>query len=232
MSKRQKRNKKCQKPTLDIVSRSADLKNPVQYKKSDLINIVSVTTINCGSSLTNVKSWSIYMLNQMTSINERKIFINNNPTLNYAELVLQPHTLNYGIYRIVYTVKMSGSNLTSFESQIDTFIQIIPSGLVISALRSSQPVYGGTIEITRGLDQQIQFNPFLHSYDIDSEAVITSLSFKYSCQIIDSNIQHGYPQIPGTNQFIYLDDFKMNSSLSSLNSCFNSSGYEKIYLFT
>jgi len=164
------------------------------------------------------------MLNEMTGLNERQIFINNNPTLNYAELVLQPQTLDYGLYRVVYTLKMSGANLTSFESQIDTFIQIIPSGLVISALRSSQPMYGGTVEISRGFDQQIQFNPFLHSYDIDSVAVITSLSFKYSCQIIDSNIQNGYPQIPGTNKFIHLDDFKMNSSLSSLNSCFNSTG--------
>ena len=118
------------------------------------------------------------MLNQMTGLNERQIFLKNNPTLNYAELVLQPQTLNYGLYKIVYTLKLSGSNLTTFQSQIDTFIQIIPSGLVISALRSSQPMYGGTVEITRGFDQQIQFNPFLHSYDIDSVAVVTSLTFK------------------------------------------------------
>jgi hypothetical protein len=206
------------------VSRSIEFTNPVQYKKNDLISIVSVTTINCGSSLTNVKSWSIYMLNQMTGKAQQKMVINNNPTLNYAELVLQPQTLNYGVYRVVYTLKMSGANLTSFQSQIDTFIQIIPSGLVISALRSSQPMYGGTIEITRGFDQQIQFNPFLNTYDIDSVAVITSLTFKYSCQIIDSNIQNGYPQIPGTNQLIYLDDFKTNSSLSPLNYCFNLTG--------
>jgi hypothetical protein len=164
------------------------------------------------------------MLNQMTGKAQQKMVINNNPTLNYAELVLQPQTLDYGVYRVLYTLKMSGANLTSFQSQIDTFIQIIPSGLVISALRSSQPMYGGTIEITRGFYQQIQFNPFLNTYDIDSVAVITSLTFKYSCQIIDSNIQNGYPQIPGTNQLIYLDDFKINSSLSSLNSCFNSTG--------
>jgi len=162
------------------------------------------------------------MLNEMTGLNERQIFINNNPTINYAELVLQPQTLNYGLYRIVYTLKMSGLNMTTFHSQIDTFIQIIPSGLFISALRSSQPIYGGTVEISRGFDQQIQFNPFTNTYDIDSVAVITTLTFKYSCQLIDSNIQHGYPQIPGTNQLIYLDDFKMNSSLSSLNSCLNS----------
>ena len=197
------------------------LTNPVQYKKSDLIQIVSVTTINCGSTLTNEKSWSIDMIDPLTGISTKSIVLLNNPTINYAELVLQPHTLDYGLYRFVYTLTMTGTNLTSFKSQIDTFVLVFPSGLIISALKSSQPMFGGTIEITRGVDQKIQFDPFLNSYDIDSVAIITSLTFKYSCQIIDSNIPQGYPQIPGTSQLIYLDDFKANSSLSLLDSCFN-----------
>jgi hypothetical protein len=209
---------------LDIVSRSYPYNNSKDYKKSNLIDIKSVTTINCGSYLINEKSWAIYMLNKLTGINEQQIFLTDNPTVNYADLVIQPNSLAYGLYRIVYTVKMTGSNSKSLQSQIDTFIQVIPSGLVISALKSSIPMYGGTIEITRGFDQQIQFDPFINSYDIDSVAVVTSLTFKYSCQIIDSNIQMGYTQIPGTNQIIYLDDFKLNSSLSLLNSCFNQTG--------
>ena len=56
-------------------------------------------------------------------------------------------------------------------------------------------------------------------------AIITSLTFKYACQIIDSNVPQGYPQIPGTFDVIYLDDFKINTSLSSLESCFNTTGF-------
>jgi hypothetical protein len=207
---------------LDIISRSYPYNNTKIYKYSDLIDIKSVTAINCGSYLINEKSWTIYMLNKLTGINEQQIFLTDNPTVNYADLVIQPNSLAYGLYRIVYTVKMTWADL---QSQIDTFIQVIPSGLVISALRSSQPMYGGTIEIERGYDQEIQFNPFINSYDIDSVAIITSLTFKYSCQIIDSKIEMGYPQIPGTNQIIYLDDFKLNSSLSLLNSCFNQTSF-------
>jgi hypothetical protein len=85
-------------------------------------------------------------------------------------------------------------------------------------------MYGGTIEITRGQNQTIQFNPYLFTYDIDNEAVITSLTFKYACQLIDANIPKGYPLQPVTNKTIYLDDFKSNLSLSQLNSCFNSTG--------
>jgi hypothetical protein len=111
--------------------------------------------------------------------------------------------------------------MTGQQCQIDTFVQIIPSGLVLSTLRLSQPMYGGRIEITRGLNQKIEFNPFLFTYDIDALAVITSLTFKYACQIIDSNIPSGYPQLPGNNQMVYLDDIKQNSSLKNLDRCFN-----------
>jgi hypothetical protein len=46
-------------------------------------------------------------------------------------------------------------------------------------------MYGGTIEITRGSNQAIQFNPYLFTYDIDGVTVITSLKFEYSCQIVN-----------------------------------------------
>ena len=116
---------------------------------------------------------------------------------------------------------------TVFSAFAFTYIRIIPSGLVLSSLRLSQPMYGGTIEITRGQNQQIQFNPYLFTYDIDNVAVKTSLKFKYSCQIIDSNIPSDYPLQPGTNQTIHLDEFKSNPSLSQLNTCFNSTGIKQ-----
>ncbi len=166
-------------------------------------------------SLTNEKVWTIY------GQNEEQIVLKNNPTINYAELILQPHTLPYGLYRVVYTLTMIATN---FIDSSQTFIQIIPSGLVLSTLKSSQPIYGGTIQVTRGQNQSIPFNPYLFSYDIDNVAVITSLSFKYACQIIDSNIAQGY-LLNGLNQTINLDDFKSNASLSHLNTCFKTTGW-------
>jgi len=215
---------KCQNPTINIISRQALFRNATVYKKSDFVNIVSSTKIICNLSTSNHKQWEIYLVSELNGLDKQQIHIVNNPTLNFAELVLQPNSLNYGIYRIVYSVTMSGTSNSVFTSQIDTFIQIFPTGLVISALKSSQPIYGGTIEITRGFDQKIEFDPFINSFDIDSVAVMTSLTFKYSCQIIDSNTQNGYPLIPGTTQLIYLDDFKQSSSLASLNTCFNGAG--------
>jgi hypothetical protein len=222
----------CTNPLLKIVPRGANaLSGTNIYKQNDLIKIVGQTTLNCLASLANVKQWTIFKLNDVTGLIEEHIQIKNNPSLNYAELVLQPQTLAYGLYRIFYNVTMTyKENGSLFSSIADTFINVIPSGLLISSLKMSQPMFGGTIQIMRGLNQKIEFDPFLFSYDIDYVAVITSLTFKYSCQIIDSNIPSGYPQIPGTNQIVYLDDIKQNSSLNSFNTCFNSTS--KIFYFS
>jgi len=150
---------------------------------------VSQTQINCVDSLANLKEWSIFMVNSMTGIDEKQIYLKTNPTLAYAELVLQPQTLSYGLYRIVFTATHILSNITEkLSNSIDTFISIIPSGLVISSLKLSRPMYGGTIEITRGSNQAIQFNPYLFTYDIDGVVVITSLKFEYSCQIVNQTM--------------------------------------------
>ena len=129
------------------------------------------------------------MVNNMTGLDDKQIYLNTNPTLTYAELVLQPQTLSYGLYRIVFKATQIISNSTEkLSNSIDTFIEIVPSGLVVSSLKLSKPMYGGTIEITRGSNQSIQFDPYLFTYDIDRTAVITSLKFEYSCQIVNQVI--------------------------------------------
>jgi len=179
-------NKKCQRPTVDIVNRISSFKTPQVYTKDTLITIVSQTKLSCVNSLANLKEWSIFMVNNMTGIDEKQIYLNTNPTFTNAELVLQPQTLSYGLYRIVFTTTQILPNSTEkLSNSIYTFIRIVPSGLVISSLKLSQPMYGGTIEITRGSSQSIQFNPYLFSYDIDGVAVISNLKFEYSCQIVN-----------------------------------------------
>ena len=127
-------------------------------------------------------------------------------------------------------MKLQETHPQLISNQKEAFLQIVPSGLVLSTLKLSQPMYGGTIKIKRGLNQSIEFNPYLFTYDIDSVAVISTLPFKYACQIIDSNIEQGYPQSSETNQIIYLDTIQQNSSLKHLDSCFNSSSNITFFL--
>ena len=97
-------------------------------------------------------------MDEITGQIVEQAFVVNNPTINYAMLVLQPQTLSHGLYKIIYTVTMEN---VSFTSSAETFIRITPSGLVLSSQKSSQPMYGGTIEITRGQNQKIQFDPYI-----------------------------------------------------------------------
>lgn len=157
----------------------------------------------------------------MSGLDIQQIILSSNPTINYAELVLQPKTLFSGLYRFVFSLTMLNPDGTTLSSQIDTFVKIIPSGLVLSTLSLSQPMYGGLIEISRGQAQTISFNPFLFSYDIDGIAVITSLTFKYTCEVIDLNLEQGYPVFPGSNQSIYLSDIIQNANLKNFDRCFN-----------
>ena len=192
---------------------------------------MGITTLNCASSLSNQKLWLIYKVNEQTGDDEHQIQLDNNPTINYAELVIQPKSLPvYGLYRFVYTVTMINSDSISYSSQTSTYVSIIPSGIVISALKSIQGIFGGTVEISRGQNQAINFNPFTNTYDIDGLAVISSLSFKYSCQLIDSNNESGYPIMPESSSLIYLDDFLTNANLKTYDKCFNSTGSIIYYL--
>jgi hypothetical protein len=156
------------------------------------------------------------MANNMTGMDEKQINLNTNPSFAYAELVLQPQTLSYGLYRIVFTATQILSNSTKkLSNSIDTFFEIIPSGLVISSLKLSKPMYGGSIEITRGSNQPISFNPYLFTYDIDGVAVITNLKFEYSCQIVDQAINDTVGRV------------------STLHTCFNgtNNGLENLIFF-
>ena len=188
-------------------------------KISDLFSLIGIATIVCNASLSNQKQWLIYSVDSASGVDLQQITLINNPTINYAELVLQPKSFSTGLYRFVFSLTMTNPDGTTLTSQINTFVSIIPSGLVLSTLSQSQPMYGGSIEISRGQAQSIAFNPFLFSYDIDSIAVMRSLTFKYACEVIDSNIEQGYPMLSG--QMIYLSDIKQNLALASNEKCFN-----------
>jgi hypothetical protein len=206
---------------LDIVSCTPNINQPTVKKISDLFSLIGLATINCNSSLTNQKQWYIYSVDSITGTYLQQITLSTNPTINYAELVIQPRTFSIGLYKCIYTLTMINPDSTTLTGQVYTYVSIIPSGLVLSTLSQSQPMYGGSIEISRGHSQSISFNPFLFTYDIDSIAVITSLTFKYACEVIDFNIPKGYPTLPITNQSIYLSDIKQNTNLISYDKCFN-----------
>ena len=213
---------------MDIQSRSSNSSQPMTKQYNEQITLIGLISLGIKSDLSVYKKqWNLFKIVKPSTINqndqEQSILIKNNPTLTNQDLVLQPQTLDYGLYRIYFSVTFK-SNINMTTLYVDTFLSIIPSGLVLSTLKLSQPMYGGTIEITRGLNQSIDFDPFLFTYDIDSKAVISSLSFKYSCQIV--NDQREMIGLNNSNTSItYLDAIKQQQSVNPMTmTCFNSTG--------
>ena len=201
-----------------------------QYNEQ--ITLIGLISLSSKSDL-NVykKQWNLYKIVKPLTNNqndqEQSILIKNNPTLTNQDLVLQPQTLDYGLYCIYFSVTFKSNifnkNNNMSTLSIDTYLSIIPSGLVLSTLKLSQPMYGGTIEITRGINQTIDFDPFLFTYDIDSKAVISTLSFKYSCQIVNDQVDT-IGKFNDSNM-IYLDEIKQQKSGTPIPTpCFNLTG--------
>lgn len=123
-------------------------------------------------------------------------------------------------------------NSVLYTDTATTYIQVVPSGLVIVALDGSQG--SGTYEIAIGTSQVLTLDPVGYSYDIDSLASMANLKFTYYCKVIDNAVEYDYPQLYYAN---YLDLLTMqNNYASNLNiqqffnsnnthSCFNSIGY-------
>jgi hypothetical protein len=207
-----------------------------QYNEQ--ITLIGLISLSAKSDL-NVykKQWTLFKIaKQINNQNdqEQSILIKNNPTLTNQDLVLQPQTLDYGLYRIYFSVTFKSNifnkNNNMSTLSVDTYLSIIPSGLVLSTLKLSQPMYGGTIEITRGINQTIDFDPFLFTYDIDSKAVISTLSFKYSCQIVNDQVDT--IGLFNNSNMIYLDAIKQQKNVNPMTmSCFNSTGESKFIFF-
>ena len=206
--------------SIDIQSRCSNLLQPMEKKRNDLITILGIISLtkptNHTLSIEKIQ-WTIFKLESKNG-QETEVQIKNNPTLNYLELVLQPQTLDFSMYHIYFSVTFKcDSNLTTLKN--DTYLRVNASGLVLSTLKLNQPMYGGTIEITRGLNQTIDFDPFIFTYDIDAKAIITQLSFKYTCQVVID----GVSLLINNSNFVYLDEVARNKSLSS-SACFSSTG--------
>ena len=205
--------------SVDIQLRCPNAMQPLEKKYNDLIIIIGLISVSKSTNQTqNIiqkKQWTIFKVDNSSSGQETEIQIKNNPTLNYAELVLQPQTLDYATYHICFSVtfKLNENNLTMLS--VDTYLRVNASGLALSTLKLNLPMYGGMIEITRGLNQTIDFDPFLFTYDIDGKAVVTQMSFRYTCQLVIDGVTLA-------SNSIYLDEAAKSKSLSS--SCFSSLG--------
>ena len=194
------------------------LQSPIQAKRSKLFSLAGRIVFQCvneKSSLRNEKIWRVFAVDRSTGLVLYEVDLGTNPSKYYAELVLEPNTLSYGLFKLVFGVKLAGMS-TAIESF--TYLEIVPTGLALSAFKNA------VNEITFGLNQTIQLKPVLYSIDLDSLADMSKLRFYFYCRTVDSaNLLNPFPTSSGA----LVDLFSIKSgaisyALSNINSCFDS----------
>ncbi|CAF0863211.1 unnamed protein product [Brachionus calyciflorus] len=208
----------CELPKISLEQSTQLFYKPQVFKITDLISIVSNTQVNCSKSSDNLKEWLIYKVDKKTGAVGSQIKLLNNPTINYAELVIQPKTLNYGLYKIVYRVTMLYNSI--YTNQIETFIEIIPAGIIISVFEGQ---FGdGIYETSRGTNQEFTLNPVAYSIDLENRIKMDSLKFKYYCRLIEKEIAQDYARL-GLNSWTDLLTIKTSTDVEITNLVLNNS---------
>lgn len=95
----------CDLPYVEIVNRTWLFYLPQAYKRSDMITLSSNVEFNCSVGLVNQKQWFLSRVSAENGATISKVNLNANPTTTYSQLVFQPYSLSYGLYRVVYQVK-------------------------------------------------------------------------------------------------------------------------------
>jgi hypothetical protein len=214
----------CESPVVDIEKKSPLFYSPSVHKKNELFSLIGSTVLACNVSAQNKKEWIVYKIDESTGMAQYSVSLPNNPTTEYAELVVQPNSLSYGLYMFRFRVSMLNANSGVFEGQVESFVRVVPSGIVLSSLESARIPSGGTYELAVGAQQEVRFNPFVFTYDVDAVGRIDLLEFEYYCQVVELGVEVGYP-MRSLNEMVDLGSFydgmfPMRGNLT----CFDSAG--------
>lgn len=124
-------------------------------------------------------------------------------------------------------------NPTLYTDTAQTYFEVAPTGIAIASLPGT--LAGGTFEQTIGTNQTILLDPVTYSYDLDSLANISALSFKFYCKVIDNGVEYDYPQLfYGVNLDLLtlLNNYSSNQNIQQFfnpnnsHSCFKSISIE------
>jgi hypothetical protein len=185
--------------------------NPNQIMRSKMFSISTATYFMCNLSYTQAYLWTLNKINSgVTQLKD----LSANPTFASSEIVIESNTLEYGLYE--FTIQVEIKVLSSvLKSKVSTFVEIIPTGLVVFGLEN------GIQSISIGFSQALVLNPIKYSFDFDNMASISNLSFKFYCSPI-SNYNYIGSSLSDTGDKD-LATFKRNSSLK-MSPCFTSNG--------
>jgi hypothetical protein len=163
----------------------------------------------------------IWTLNQIIStVNKSNIDLTQNPTSCLSELIIQANTLMYGLYEFNLEVNLVTSDKSasaSSSSYIKTYIQIIPTGIVVNAIEN------GISSILIGSQQNLTLNPSKYSFDLDNLILPSQiLQFKFYCTTVLISSSFNQSLIQSQEDLLKIKTSGISSSLSRNRTCFDS----------
>ena len=202
-------NTLCSAPNV-IIEQQYLKQNPKQIFRSKLLNFATKTYFSCNETYIQTYKWFINRIDLSPILS---MDISSNPSSYSSELVIQSNTLDYGMYEIQFQVDITMEDVIFNSTMAKTYVQIIPSGLVV------YPFKNGVSNIKIGSQQSLILNPILNSFDFDNLVDISSLKFKFYCKTIHLN-----SSVMENNNNLNLLMYKMNNTLqmTSNQTCFAS----------
>ncbi|CAF4131603.1 unnamed protein product, partial [Adineta steineri] len=153
-------NQTCFSPKITLIPSTSTLSSPIQFRRSQDFYIVSLIELNCNNSISIITHWTI---KNCTSICSNQIQVDSTIITTSTELYIPARTLVYGLYELKLTVAMV--NMSSLTSTSSVYVQITPSGITANLIQY------GTSMITRGTQQDLQFDPGTYSIDRDNNVL-------------------------------------------------------------
>ncbi|CAF3732096.1 unnamed protein product, partial [Adineta steineri] len=186
----------CFPPRITLIPSTSTLSSPIQFRRSQDFYIVSLIELNCNTSISIITQWTI---TNCTSICSNQIQVDSTIITTSAELYIPARTLVYGIYELKLTVTMV--NMSSLTSTLSVYVQITSTGITPNLIQY------GTSMITRGTQQDLEFDPGTYSIDYDNNVFNASnWIYEYYCRIYGLYM---FPNLQGS--LLSIDDMRNDS---------------------
>jgi hypothetical protein len=143
-------------------------------ERASLFSIYGTLLFQCALECGVRKQWDV--TEYATGI---VVSLENNTSSTQSELVIQPNSLKYGVYKFNFTVIANytyNGNQQEQSAHTQTIIEIVPTGIQVIG------ILGGISAFTIGSSQSFTLDPSVYSYDFDGIANTSQLSFQFFCQ--------------------------------------------------
>ena len=190
-----------------LIQQDFSQSSPKQIYRSEIFSLSTEIYFACNSTYTYAYTW--HFINSASNTNTD---LSANPTAQSSELVIQPYTLDYGVYKITFLVEITVELYGLLSNTVDTYIEIVPTGLAVFAIEN------GISSQLIGSSQSLILNPVAYSSDLDNYVAISSLTFEFYCTVLNTNDIN-----PPIEQATSLRTFKTKQLTMTWNeTCFNS----------